>query len=75
MDSLMTSLGVDQLAPVDQLRLVGEILDNLADRPEPALTEAQKRELDRRLALLDAGETTVRPWEEVEARVLDRLRG
>lgn len=75
MNSLMVSLGVDQLPPGDQLRLVGEILDNLADRSEPALTEAQKKELDRRLAMLDAGETTISLWEEVEARVLNRLRG
>ena len=71
----MNSLGVDQLTPGDQLRLVGEILESLADRSDPMLTDAQKRELDRRLAALDAGQTTLSPWSEVETRVLARLRG
>jgi putative addiction module component (TIGR02574 family) len=71
--SLMTSLGIDQLSAGDQLRLVNEILDNLADRPEPTLTEAQRNELDRRVALLDAGASKLSNWEEVEARVLGKL--
>ena len=76
MSSLMTSLGIDRLTTEEQLQLVGEILDSLTHRagPEPALTEAQRRELDRRLALLDAGATTVSPWAEVEARLLGKLR-
>lgn len=75
MSSLMTSLGIDRLPPEEQLRLVGEILDSLADRPEPPLTESQRQELDRRLAALDGGTTTVSSWGDVEARVLGRLRG
>jgi len=38
-------------------------------------TEPQMRELDRRLALLESGGTTESTWEEVEARILGRLRG
>jgi putative addiction module component (TIGR02574 family) len=69
----MASLGIDRLTAEEQLRLVGEILDSLAARPEPPLTDAQRRELDRRIAALDAGAASVSPWEEVEARVLGRL--
>jgi putative addiction module component (TIGR02574 family) len=53
--SLMTSLGIDRLPTEEQLRLVGEILDEL---PEHALTEAQRRELDRRMARLDPEDPT-----------------
>ena len=41
--------------------------------PESDLTEAQRRELDRRVALVDEGKTVMSPWEEVEARILARL--
>jgi len=45
------------------------------NREPPALTEAHRQELDRRLAALDANQSTVNSWEEVEARVLAKLRG
>jgi len=48
--------------------------ENGAEREPPPLTEAQKRELQRRIAALDANPDAVSPWEEVEARVLGRLR-
>lgn len=71
--SLMTSLGVDQLTPSDQLRLVGEILDHLEVRPDPILSDAQKGELDRRVAALDAGTAKLSTWEQVESRILGKL--
>jgi putative addiction module component (TIGR02574 family) len=74
MSALMLSLGVDRLTPQEQLCLVAEILDSLAECPDPPITNAQRRELDRRLANLDAGDTTVSPWPEVEARILGRLQ-
>ncbi len=39
----------------------------------PALTEAQKQELDRRLAAYDADPTLGSPWDDVKARIRDRL--
>ena len=75
MPSLMQSLGVDRLSAAEQLQLVGEILDNLNDEATVSpLTDAQRHELDRRLALLEADPDRGSPWEEVEARVLARLR-
>ena len=75
MSSLMNSLGIDRLNVNDRVQLVEEILNSLSeDREPPELTEAQRRELDRRLATLDAGTTTMSAWEEVEARVLARLK-
>ena len=48
--------------------------ENGAEREPPPLTEAQRRELDRRIAALDANPDAVSSWEEVEARLLRRLR-
>jgi putative addiction module component (TIGR02574 family) len=71
--SLLTTLGIDRLPTTDRLQLVDEILDNLPDSEEPPLTDAQRQELDRRVADLDAGKSPLSPWAEVEARVLARL--
>jgi putative addiction module component (TIGR02574 family) len=75
MPSLFNFLGIDRLSPAERVQLVGEILDSLdADREPPPLTEAQRQELDRRLAILEANPDGVSAWEEVKARVLARLR-
>ncbi len=74
MSKLMTALGVDRLPATEQLQLAHEILDNLAAEPElPPLSEAQRRELERRLVLLDANPATVSAWEDVQGRILARL--
>jgi len=43
------------------------------ENAEPSLTDFQRRELDRRIARLDAGQTVLHSWEDVEARVLAKL--
>lgn len=54
----------------DQLRLVESVWDRLLQAgAEPEVTEAQKAELDRRLAALDADPDNVIPWEEVQAHL------
>jgi putative addiction module component (TIGR02574 family) len=75
MSSLMDSHGINRLNPAERMQLVEEILDSLANEQEPLpLSEAKRRELDRRIAALEANPAGVSPWEEVEARVLARLR-
>jgi putative addiction module component (TIGR02574 family) len=75
MSSLFLSLGIDRLDPSQRIQLVGEILDSLdEERSLPPLTEAQRQELDRRLAILEANPAGMSSWEEVEARLLARLR-
>ena len=75
MTSLMASLGIDRLSNAERLQLVDEILEELSDDRElPPLTESQRQELDRRLAALEGNPSKGSPWEEVEARVLARLR-
>ncbi len=75
MSTLMTALGIDRLSADERLQLIQEILDSLEDEvSSPPLSEAQKQELDRRLASLDVNPDDVVPWEEVEARALARFR-
>jgi len=74
MPSLLTSLGIDRLSPAERLRLIAEIWDSLPEQPAPDLTDEQGRELDRRMSLMDADPTTLRPWADVEARVLGSLQ-
>lgn len=58
----------------DRIRLVEAVWEGIeAAQPTPQLTEAQKRELDRRLAELDASPDHVVPWEEVKATARARL--
>jgi putative addiction module component (TIGR02574 family) len=70
----MAKLGIDRMSPEERMRLVEEILESLGPKADTPLTEAQRHELDRRLGLLDAEPGAVSPWEEVEARLLARLR-
>jgi putative addiction module component (TIGR02574 family) len=54
----------------DRIRLVHAIWDTIiADPDYPDLTEAQKRELDRRIADLEANPDNVLTWEEIRAQV------
>lgn len=60
--------------PIDErIRLVEEIWDSIAEVPEAvSLTDAQKDELDRRLAEYEADPSAGAPWAEVRARILNR---
>lgn len=75
MSSLYHSLGIDRLSVDERLALVGEIWDSIAAEVEKApLTEAQREEVDRRLAADRAKPGTAIPWEQVKAEALARLR-
>ena len=74
MSTTLTALGIDRLSAEERLKLVHEIWDSLAAEVEAApFTEAQKREIDRRLAAHRADPRTAIPWEQVEAAALARL--
>jgi putative addiction module component (TIGR02574 family) len=71
----MKELGIDRLEPQDRLALVEEIWDSLtADLEKLPLAEAQKQEVDSRLAAHRLNPTAAIPWEQVEAEALARLR-
>jgi len=75
MSSRLQALGIDQLSVADRIALVQEIWDSIAADVEQApLTEAQRQEVDRRLAAHRANPQAAVPWEQVEAEALARLR-
>lgn len=62
-----------ELPVVERIERVEAIWDSISEAEEPALTEAQIHELDRRLDDLDQNPGTSRPWEEVKARLQKAL--
>jgi len=63
-----------QLSIQDQLELVQALWDGIAKRGAvPGLVDAQKAELDRRLADHEARPDDVLPWSEVKACALAQL--
>jgi putative addiction module component (TIGR02574 family) len=69
------SLGIDRLGVEDRLALVEQIWDSLAeDSAAVPLTDAQRAELDRRIADHEANPSDVVSWEEVKASIAERLK-
>lgn len=75
MAATMKELGIDRLSVEDRLALVQEIWDSIADEAgRMPLSEAQRLELERRIAAHEANPGAAVPWEQVEAEALARLR-
>jgi putative addiction module component (TIGR02574 family) len=74
MSMLIHSLGLDQLPRGERLVLVQELWDSIAAEGPLPLTDAKRRELERRVAEDDASPDDVIPWEQVKARTAARLR-
>jgi putative addiction module component (TIGR02574 family) len=71
----LQALGIDRLSIAERIALVQAIWDSIAADVERApLTEAQRQEVDRRLAAHRANPQAAVPWEQVEAEALARLR-
>jgi putative addiction module component (TIGR02574 family) len=74
-DIAATLAEIKRLSIEDRLALVEAIWDTIAAESENLpLTEAQRLELERRLAHHEANPDDVVPWEEVEAAALARVR-
>jgi putative addiction module component (TIGR02574 family) len=73
MPASVKSLGIDRLSRDERLALVQEIWDTIAAEPGTLLTEAQRRELERRVAEDDAAPDDVVAWEQVKAETLAKL--
>lgn len=70
----LEQLGIDRLTVAERLALVQEILDGVAaDQPLPPLSDAKRRDLDRRAAEAAADPAGGVPWEQVEAAALARF--
>jgi putative addiction module component (TIGR02574 family) len=75
MATRMQDLGIDRLGLEERLALVHEIWDSIAAEPGHIhLTDAQRRELERRLAEHEADPSDVVPWEQAEALARFRPR-
>ncbi|MEO8855797.1 MAG: addiction module protein [Burkholderiaceae bacterium] len=70
----VSALGIDRLDVDERLALVEEIWVTIcSDTKGFPLTEAQRAELDRRVADDDAFPDDVVPWDEVKTSVRSRL--
>jgi len=64
-----------RLSAAERLELVEELWDSIADDdPALVLTDAQREDLERRLAEADADPTGGSPWEEARERIRHRSR-
>ena len=71
----LKSLGIDRLGIEQRLALVEELWDSIAaDSAAIPLTDAQRAELDGRVADHEANPDDVVPWEEVKASITERLK-
>lgn len=71
MSLTLTSLGIDKLSVAQRILLVEEIWDSIAaEQEQPPLSDAQKQDLERRLAAHDANPQAGSSWPEVKARHL-----
>jgi putative addiction module component (TIGR02574 family) len=68
--SSLATLDIESLTVEQKLDLIGLLWDSIPTNAIPPMTEAQLRELDRRIAKADANPHAGRPWEEVKARLL-----
>ena len=74
MTAILERLGIDRMTVVERIALAQEILDSVAaEQPRAELSEETRRELDRRIADLEANPGDGVPWEEVEAAALARF--
>lgn len=75
MPATVASLGIDRLPREERLALVQEIWDTIAAEQKPIeLSDAQRAELQRRVAEDDAAPDDVIPWDQVKAEALSRLQ-
>ena len=75
MRASLKSLGIDRLSVEERLTLVEDLWDSIAeDSTAVPVTDAQRAELDRRLAEHEARPDDVVPWEEVKATITTRLK-
>ena len=63
---------VMRLPPEERRALALEVLDSSEDPLRPDIEASHRAELDRRIALSDAGQLQYSPWGEVKARLFGR---
>ena len=73
MSTSLKTLGIERLSVEERIALVEEIWDSIAEATP--LTQAQRRELDRRLQDHEANPDDAVSWEVVKASMAARLKG
>jgi putative addiction module component (TIGR02574 family) len=74
MSPTLEELGIHRLSIEQRIALAQEILDSVvAERPTPTLSDAKRKELQRRIAEHAANPDDVVPWEQVEAEAQARF--
>ena len=71
MNFSLESLAIERLSVADRLVLVEELWDSIA--AATPLTDAQRIELDRRLADHESNPDDVVPWEEIKSSITARF--
>lgn len=73
MPATLQALGIDRLSPDEQLELMHALWNHIAaTRPRPLLTDAQRADLDRRIAEDDASPDDTISWEQIKAEARAR---
>jgi putative addiction module component (TIGR02574 family) len=73
MSATLKTLGIDQLSVAQRILLVEEIWDSIAIEADQApITEAQRQDLERRVAAYEADRHAGSSWEQVKARLQGR---
>jgi putative addiction module component (TIGR02574 family) len=71
----LQALGIDRMSIEDRIALATAIWESVAAEPHPPLlTEAQRLELQRRLADHAANPDGVIPWEQIKSEALARFQ-
>ena len=70
----LQSLGIERLGLEDQLALIDQLWDSITTAGGPPLTDAQRLELDRRLADHETNGDDVVGWDEVRQSIAERLK-
>jgi putative addiction module component (TIGR02574 family) len=58
----------------ERAEIAGALLESLEPEPEVDVETAWRQEVAARMAVLEAGEVTMTPWEEIRDGFLARLR-
>ena len=70
-----TILDIEKLNTEERLRLIEELWESLSERPEDLpLTDAQRDELDRRLATFEEDREAGIPWRQVLEQIRNQNR-
>lgn len=71
----LKSLGIENLGIEERISLVEELWNSIAeDSSAVPLTEAQRAELDHRIAEHESNPNDIVSWEEVRTSITDRLK-